>query len=275
MRRFVVGALPMLFIATLVSLAQSQDIQSSYADINVPGNWQAAKQFSAGNAAEDLYYDAGSGALLLISQQAGLLKVGDIAKFFSRVKTSSADAAALLSDTEFRLPMAYTDRVSKDLPKGNKPPRMWDLKEGEGNPFWFYASQLFDEYHVHDVGGSSEISELFFPVTVVTAEQRAVSGGDVLLFEVETEKPATDAALKRFHMPASVKDQHIRYGWVQFAPGGIASGNTVLSLAFAVPANSSSEHRRIGEAGERRKDQVLIVTGCIPPVRALQWSVDS
>jgi hypothetical protein len=239
MRRFVIGALLMLFFATLMSVGQSQNIQSSYADITITGNWQSAKQFVAGNAAQDLYYDSGSGALLLISQQAGLLKVGDIAKFFSRAKTSSKDAAAVLSDTEFRLPLAYTDRASKDLAKGSKPPRMWDLKEGEGNPMWFYASQLFDEYHVHGAGGLSEITEVFVPVTVVVAEQRAIPGGDVLLFEVETDKAATDAALKRFHMPASFKDQHVRYGWVQFSPGGIASGNTVLSVAFAVPANSN------------------------------------
>ncbi len=239
MRRFGVGALLVLVVFTLMSVGQSQDIQSSYADLTVPGNWQAANQFAAGNASEDLYYDSGSGALLLISQQAGFLKVSDIAKFFSQAKSSSKDAAALLSATEFRLPMAYTNRASKDLLLGNKPPKIWDLKEGDGNPVWFYASQLFDDYRVHEVHGSSEITEQFVPVTVVTAEQRAVSGGDVLLFEVVTDKPGTEAAMKRFHMPASFKDQRIRYGWVQFVPGGIASGNTVLSVAFAVPANSS------------------------------------
>jgi len=31
----------------------------------------------------------------------------------------------------------------------------------------------------------------------------------------------------------------LRYGWVQFAPGGIASGQGVLSTAFATPANSN------------------------------------
>ena len=25
-------------------------------------------------------------------------------------------------------------------------------------PLWFYASQLFDDYHVRDVGGSSEVT---------------------------------------------------------------------------------------------------------------------
>jgi hypothetical protein len=71
------------------------------------------------------------------------------------------------------------------------------------------------------------------------AEQRPVTGGDVLVFEVETERPAGEPALKRFRMPAGLKDQKIRYGWVQFAPGGIASGQGVLSVAYAVGANSS------------------------------------
>jgi hypothetical protein len=46
----------------------------------------------------------------------------------------------------------------------------------------------------------------------------------LLLFEVESAKPATDAAMKRFHITAALKDQHVRSGWVQFAPGGIAIG---------------------------------------------------
>jgi hypothetical protein len=115
---------------------------------------------------------------------------------------------------------------------------MSELKDGDGNPLWFYASQLFDEYHVRDLGGSSEVSEQYLPVRVTLAEQRAVTGGDALLFEVESDKSATDAVLKRFHMPAAYKDQHVRYGWLQFAPGGIAAGQGVLSVAFAAPANS-------------------------------------
>ena len=66
---------------------------------------------------------------------------------------------------------------------------MWDMKGGEGNPLWFYASQLFDTYQVHDSSGSSEVREEFLPVRVTKAEQRSVAGGDALLFEVESDKP--------------------------------------------------------------------------------------
>ena len=81
--------------------------------------------------------------------------------------------------------------------------------------------------------------EEFLPVRVTKAEQRPVTGGDALLFEVESERLASEAVIKHFHMPSAYKDQRIRFGWVQFAPGGIASGQGVLSVAFAAAANST------------------------------------
>jgi hypothetical protein len=175
-------------------------------------------------------------------------KVGEIAKFFSGTNASSKEAAGVMSVAVFPLPFVYTERASKDLVKGTKPPKIWDIKEGEGNPLWFYASQLFDNYQMHDNGGSSEVSESFLPVRVTKAEQHAVAGGDALLFEVESEKPASEAALKRFHMPAGYKDQKLRFGWVQFAPGGIASGQGVLSVSFATAVNSTLNTEEVAKA---------------------------
>ena len=226
-----------LLIAVLATSSHAQEIQSTYADLVLPGNWQLAKQYATDQFGLDVFYDPVKGTMLLISQQTGMRKVGEIAKFFND-KGSSKEAAGVLSAAEFSLPRAYTERASKDLAKGSKPPKMWDMKEGEGNPVWFYVSQLFDDYHMKDIGGSSEVREDFLPVRVRTAEQRAVQGGDLLLFEVETEKPVNDAALKRFHMPAGLKDQRARFGWVQFAPGGIASGQGVLAVAYATASNS-------------------------------------
>ncbi len=204
----------------------------------MPGQWQPGKQFVP-QSGFDIYYDAGTGAILQIGQQAGLQKVGEIAKFFTASNSTSRDAAGLMSVAAFPLPFTYIERASKDMARGSKPPRIWELKEGDGNPMWFYASQLFDAYQMHDSGGSSEVREEFLPVRVIRAEQKSVVGGDALLFEVESDKPATEALLKHFHMPPSFKDQRVRFGWVQFAPGGIASGQGVLSVAFATPANSS------------------------------------
>ena len=239
MRHFVARALCALLSATLIAVGHSQEIQSTFADLTVPGNWQTSTQYAAAQFGSDIYYDSSSGGLLVIKQQAGLQKVGDIAKYFGDSKVSERDAAGVMSAASFPLPLVYTSKSSKELVKGVKPPKMWEMKEGDGNPVWFYASQLFDEYRMRDVGGSSEVTEQFVMVKVTKAEQRTVAGGDVLLFQLETDKPANDAALKRFRMPAEFKGQCIRYGWVQFAPGGIASGQGVLSVGFAVPANSS------------------------------------
>ena len=234
MRQLVV----LFVLAACSGVAYPQQIDGSYADISVPGNWSPAQQFSPGNAGTEIFYDAATGALLLIRQQAGLQKVADIAKFFSGVSGDNREASTAMSEGAFPLPAPYTERAAKEIGKGTKPPKMWDLKESEGNALWFYISQLFDEYRVKDMGGASQISEQFQPVRVTKAEQAGVPGGAVLLFEVETQKPVNDAVLKRFHMPASFKDQKLRYGWVQFAPGGIAAGQGVLSVGYAVAASS-------------------------------------
>lgn len=257
MRHCGVRAILPLLWAALIGVGQSQEIRSTYADLTVPGVWQAANQHAAAESGSDIFYDPGTGALLMVRQQPGLQKVGDIAKYFAYSKDSAKDAACIMSAAEFRLPIVYTEKASKDLAKGSKPPKMWDLKEGDGNPIWFYASQLFDDYRVRNVGGSSEVSEQFMAVRVTKAEQRAVTGGDVLLFEVETDKPANDAAMKRFRMPAGLKDQRIRYGWVQFAPGGIASGQGVLSVGFAVPANSSLNIDEVAKQASAAKIKTL------------------
>ncbi len=228
----------LLLIAGQVAICHSQEINSAYADMTIPGQWQPSKQFVTTRSGTDLYYDASSGAVLEITQQPGMAKVSEIAKFFASSNATSKDAAGLMSAAAFPLPFSYTERASKDLAKGNKPPKIWDLKDGEGDPMWFYASQLFDAYQMHDSGGSSEVREEYQPVHVTTAAQRSISGGDALVFEVESDRPATEAALKRFHMPPVFKDQHVRFGWVQFAPGGIAAGQGVLSVAFATAANS-------------------------------------
>ena len=238
MSRLSIRALLVFALGALAGSGQTQQIQSTYGDLALPGNWQEAKQFAAAHFGSDIYFDPGTGALVQISQQAGMQKVGEIAKFFGGAQGTSTTAAEVMSEEEFPLPLAYTEKAAKDLAKGSKPPKMWDMKEGEGNPLWFYASQLFDDYHIRDVGGSSEVREDYQSVRVNKAEQRPVAGGDVLVFEIETDKPANEPALKRFRMPPALKEQRIRYGWVQFAPGGIASGQGVLSVGFATAGSS-------------------------------------
>jgi hypothetical protein len=256
MHRFTVQALLVVLLAALSVAVYSQQIQSMYADLSIPGNWRPLTP-SSGNSGTDVYSDAATGAVLLVSQQAGLRKVGEIAQYFAGSSGSNAQASGVMSSGQFPLPSAYVERASKDLSKGSKPPKIWDVKDGEGNPLWFYDSQLFDDYRMHGGTGASEISEQFALVRVTKAEQRAVGGGDVLLFEVETDKPANEAALRRFHMPASYKDQRMRYGWVQFAPGGIASGQGVLSVAFGVAASSNLKIDDVAKQVSEAKMKVL------------------
>ena len=239
MIRVIFRGLTIILIASHAAICNSQEINGTYADLTIPGHWQAGQEFAAVQTGSDIYYDAATGAVIEISQQPGMQKVGEIAKFFTAANTTSKEAAGVMSAAAFPLPFVYTEKASKDLAKGTKPPRIWDVKDGEGNPLWFYASQLFDDYHVRDSGGASEVTEEYLPVRITKAEQRAVAGGDVLLLEVESEKPAAEAALRRFHMPAAFKDQHVRFGWVQYAPGGIASGQGVLSVAYATAAGSN------------------------------------
>ena len=237
--RIIFRGLVIFLIASQAATCHSQEIRSTYADLTIPGQWQSGKQFASAQFGSDIYYDTATGTVFQISQQSGMQKVGEIAKFFNGTSGTGKEAAGVMSVAAFPLPFVYTERASKDLAKGTKPPKIWDMKEGEGNPLWFYASQLFDAYQMHESGGSSEVREEFLPVRITKAEQRSVVGGDALIFEVESEKPAADAVLKRFHMPATFKDQRLRFGWVQFAPGGIASGQGVLSVAFATSVSSS------------------------------------
>ena len=81
----------------------------------------------------DIYYDPAQEPVV-ISQQAGMQKVGEIAKYFADRRDTSKDAAGVMSVAAFPLPLAYTEKASKDLAKGTKPPKMWDVKEGDGNP---------------------------------------------------------------------------------------------------------------------------------------------
>ena len=237
--RLIFRGFMIVLIAGLAVTSHSQEIRSTYADLTIPGQWQSGKQFASAQFGSDIYYDAGTGAVVQISQQPGMQKVGEIARFFNGTSGNGKDAAGVMSVAAFPLPFVYTERASKDLVKGTKPPKVWEMKDGEGNPLWFYASQLFDAYQIHDSGGFSEVREEFLPVRVTKAEQRSVAGGDALLFEVESDKPAAEIVLKRFHMPAAFKDQRVRLGWVQFAPGGIASGQGVLSVSLATAVNSS------------------------------------
>ena len=142
MSRLSIKTLPVLIHVTLAGGGYTQQIQSTYADLALPGNWQAAKQFGATHFGSDIYYDPDTGALLQISQQAGMQRVGKIAKFFGAAQGPVGKGRTDVGGGISSLPIVYTEKAAKELGKGSKPPRVWELKEGEGNPLWFYASQI-------------------------------------------------------------------------------------------------------------------------------------
>jgi len=217
----------------------AQVIRSEYLDLPVPGQWESQKDLGNGSSGVEAYYDVKGGSLVEIRALPNMQKVSEISKFFQQSgHDPNSDASQLLAAVAFQLPDAYAQRAAKDIAKGNKPPHLWELKEGEGNPAWFYTSQLFAQYNIKAIHGGSEVSEEYQPVRVLRAEHTSVGGGDALVFELETDRPPSEQVLKRFHMPAGMKDQHIRYTWIQFAPGGIAAGQGVLSVVAATASNS-------------------------------------
>jgi hypothetical protein len=231
----------LVFCCLLLSSATlfGQVIRSDYLDLSVPGQWESAPKFGNGIAGTELYYDAKSGSLVQIRALASMQKVSEISKYFQHAgQAPSSDPSQVLMSVAFPLPDSYTQLAAKDVNKGIKPPRLWEIKEGEGNPNWFYTSQLFGQYNIKTIHGGSEVEEEYLPLRVVRAEHKSLPGGEALLLELETDRPASDQALKRFHMPTSMKDQRVRFSWIQYSPGGIASGQGVLSVVAASAANS-------------------------------------
>lgn len=228
-----------LWVALIAVPAFSQVIRSDYLDLSLPGDWKSANNSGDAAAGTEVYYDAKSGSLMQIRALPNMQKVAEISKYFQHPnQPPSPDPSAVLASAAFPLPDSYAQRAAKDVAKGMKPPRMWEMKDGEGNPTWFYTSQLFGQYNIKVIHGGSEVEEEYVPVRVLRAEHKSLPGGEALLLELETDRPPNDAAVKRFHMPAAMKDQKVRFSWIQYSPGGIAGGQGVLSVIAAGAANS-------------------------------------
>jgi hypothetical protein len=236
----VIGRGILLFFVVMAAVAgNTQTLQSEYVDLQVAGQWKPANGVNGGAPGAETYYDPATGSMIQIKALAAMQKVPEITKFFQASQGPNSEATQLLSAAAFPLPDAYTSLVSKDLANGIKPPRLWEIKDGEGNPSWFYTSQLFNQYVIRGGHGGSEIAEEYAQARVLKAEHQSLNGGEVLLFEFVTDRSSTDPAVKRFHMPSDMKDQKIRFTWIQYSPGGLGANQGVLSVVAASAANSS------------------------------------
>lgn len=218
----------------------SQGIQSSIVNLPLSGNWRQSADIEKDNNAPgvQVFYDQNTGTVLQIRNDYQIRGVTEISQQFRSAGTASAtpDGAKILMISMFPLPSKYLREISSSIGGGHVP-KMWEVKD-PGNVQWFYTSQLFGGYRVTGGGNSTEVREEYIPLKVTLAENRSAGRGDALLFEALTEHPAPDAAIRRFKLPTSLKDQNLRYGWIQFSPGGITSSESIISIGFATPVNS-------------------------------------
>jgi hypothetical protein len=185
-----------------------------------------------------VFFDQNTGTILQLRTDYQIRAVNEISQQFRTAGLTGAtpEGSKILMSSMFPLPPKYVHAVADSIHEG-RTPKLWETKE-PGNAQWFYISQLFAGYRKTGAGNATEIHEEYVPLHVTRAENTSAGRGDALLFEAQTERPATEAAIRRFKVPASFKDQCLRYGWIQFSPGGIAGGESIISVAFATPVNS-------------------------------------
>jgi hypothetical protein len=229
------------FVVLLIAVPLfSQGIQSSIINLPLTGNWRQAADIQTDGIAPgvQVFYDQNTGTVLQIRNDYQFRAVNEISQQFRAAGRSAAgpDSAKILMKLMFPLPNKYLQAISSNIHSG-RVPKLWEVRDA-GNAQWFYVSQLFGGYHVSGGANSSEIQELYLPLKVTHAEHSVAGRGDALLFEAETERGAPDVAIKHFKLPLTLKDQRLRYGWVQFSPGGITSSESIISLAFAAPVNA-------------------------------------
>jgi len=233
----IIASFLFLFATQFLS---AQGIQSSIVNLTLTGNWKQAADIEKDGIAPgvQVFYDQTTGTILQLRNDYQIRAVNEISQQFRTAGQAGAtpDGAKILMMSMFPLPAKYVQAVSSSIHDGHVA-KLWDVKD-PGNAQWFYVSQLFGGYHVSGGSNSSEVVEQYFPLHVTRAENKSAGRGDALLFEAETEKGAPDAAIKRFKLPPSIKDQRLRYGWIQYSPGGITSSESIISLAFATPVNS-------------------------------------
>lgn len=230
-----------VIVSCLASLpAFSQGIQSSILNLTLSGDWRQAADVEKDctTPGVQFFMDQKSGTLVQLRHDYEIRAVNEIAQQFKNAGSSSftPESSRILMKSMFQLPSKYTQAVSGDIHTGHTP-KLWETKD-PGNAQWFYVSQLFGGYRVVGSGNASEVQEQYLPLRVTRAEHRSAGRGDALVFEAETEKAPPEFVIKKFKLPPSLKEQKLRYGWIQYSPGGMSSSEPIISLAFATPVSS-------------------------------------
>jgi hypothetical protein len=228
----------LLCVASLPAFSQS--IQSNILSLSLTGEWRPAPEIEKDNAAPGVQFfvDQKTGTLVQMRNDYEIRAVTEISQQFQTAggSTATAEGSRILMKSMFSLPSKYLQSVSSDIHSG-RVAKLWEVRD-PGNAQWFYISQLFGGYRVTGGSNSSEVQEQYIPLRVTRAEHKSAGHGDALVFEAETEKVPPEFVIKHFKLPTSLKDQKLRYGWIQYSPGGMSSSEPIISLAFATPLNS-------------------------------------
>lgn len=151
--------------------------------------------------------------------------------------------ARFLAEEVFKPPDAYFKAnvpfIGKAIKGGKQVDTLyiWDMKGIKGNVHLFYIAQLTPRVVAVMKGKAVHIGPEFVPLRMTRAERRTIGKGEALVFELETEKPAIERAVKRFKMPLSIKGQRIRYGLVFYADQGFAA-EPPIRIVFATPVGT-------------------------------------
>lgn len=233
-----------VIVLCLASLpAFSQGIQSNIVNLALSGNWKQAADVEKDCTAPGVQFfiEEKNGTLVQLRHDYEIRAVNEIAQQFKNAgsSTTTPEGSRILMKSMFSLPSKYMQAVAPDIHSGHTA-KLWETRD-PGNAQWFYVSQLFGGYRVVGSGNASEVQEQYLPLRVTRAEHRSAGRGDALLFEAETEKTPPEFVIKKFKLPSSLKDQKLRYGWIQYSPGGMSSSEPIISLAFATPVSSGMD----------------------------------
>lgn len=258
-----------LAVLMFTSSLLAQGINTPIVKLDLPGNWQEQPEWVAHvNLPEKFaFYEQSSGSILHIRRTQLPWKVEALDKVIEQLKatetrlTERPGFARFLASAYFLFPVDYVKEVARVFDPApvivgqaarilaykspersgagrSKAPRMWEVKKVRGDAEWFYVSQLTPGFVTKRLNGGLATEEAYAPVQLTRGERRSVGPGEALIFEMETKQPAGERAVKNFSMPATVKGQRIRYGWVLYSRDRFGDTTEVITIAFGTPLNS-------------------------------------